>query len=99
MSDGVTIDVRVTTRSGRDVVEPPGPDGTLRIRVAAAPADGAANRSVVKLVAASLGVAKSHVIIVSGATSRHKRLRIDGLDDAALKLRWPQKAVDERVHR
>lgn len=99
MSDGATIEVRVTTRSRRDIVEPPRPDGTLDIRVTAAPADGAANRSVVKLVAACFGVAKSNVSIVSGATSRHKRLRIEGLDDAALELRWPQQAVDDQVPR
>ena len=48
----------------------------LDVRVAAAPADGAANAEVVALLAKHLGLAKRDVAIVSGETSRHKRLRI-----------------------
>lgn len=44
------------------------------MRVSEAPADGAANAAVVKLVAKALGVPRSEVEIASGHASRHKRL-------------------------
>jgi hypothetical protein len=55
-----------------------GADGRreLEVRVAEAPADGAANEAVVKLVARALGIGRAEVKIVSGAASRHKRVAI-----------------------
>jgi uncharacterized protein YggU (UPF0235/DUF167 family) len=44
--------------------------------VAEAPADGAANDAVVKLLASALGVSRAEVRIVLGAASRHKRVAI-----------------------
>ena len=52
--------------------------GALEVRVRAAPTDGAANAAVVALVAAALGVRRAAVELVSGATSRRKRLRALG---------------------
>ena len=48
----------------------------LEVRVNEAPADGAANDAVVKLLAVALGISRSEVAIISGATSRHKRIRV-----------------------
>jgi uncharacterized protein len=48
----------------------------LEIRVAEAPADGAANEAVIRLLAKSLGISRSELSIISGETSRHKRLAI-----------------------
>jgi uncharacterized protein len=58
-----------------EVVEAPG--GIFRVRVTAAPADGAANRAVIGLLAEALGVAPSRVELVRGAASRDKLFRID----------------------
>ena len=88
MSEAVTISVRVTPRASRDVVEGVDEAGELRVRVTAAPADGAANKAVVRLVAKAAGVPRSAVEIVVGATSRHKRLRLEGVSTAALRARW-----------
>lgn len=52
----------------------------LRIRVAAPPVDGKANEALLRYLADVLGVRGSSLSIVSGATSRKKRIRIDGLD-------------------
>ena len=41
-----------------------------------APADGAANEAVVKLLAKALGISRAEVRIVSGAASRHKRVAV-----------------------
>jgi hypothetical protein len=66
------LQVRVTPRASRDGVDGFDPDGTLRVRVTAAPADGAANAAVVKLLARALGLAARDVVLVSGATARQK---------------------------
>ena len=76
----ITITVRVTPRSGRDevmgckVFE----DGiqAVCVRVTAAPDGGKANKAVCKAVAASLGVPKTAVEVVSGHTARRKQLSI-----------------------
>lgn len=79
--------VRLTPRAGRDAIDGLDPDGTLRVRVAAAPADGAANRVLLRLLADSLDVPLSGLSIVSGESSRHKRLHVAGLDEAELRAR------------
>ena len=59
------------------------------MRVAAAPVEGAANGALVRLIAASLGVAGGRVRLVSGATSRRKIVEVEGVDAVAMKARWP----------
>lgn len=56
----------------------------LKVRVSAAPADGAANAAVTGLIATALKVPRSAVRIASGDTSRIKRLEIDGVDEAGV---------------
>jgi uncharacterized protein (TIGR00251 family) len=85
----VIIVVRVTPRSSRDAIEGAAIDGTLRLRVTAPPVDGAANRSVIKLLAGALSVPKSSITIVSGATGRNKRIHIADLEGARIRERWP----------
>lgn len=50
----------------------------LKLRVAAAAADGAANAAVLALVAKALGRPKSAVRLAAGASARVKRLEIEG---------------------
>jgi uncharacterized protein YggU (UPF0235/DUF167 family) len=76
--------VHVTPRSGRDEIS--GWRGTeLNIRVTVAPEAGRASAAVCALVAKALGVAKTSVIVVRGPSSRHKILRIDGVENSALR--------------
>ena len=76
----VTIAIRVTPRSARPGIGEwrEGADGRreLEIRVAEAPADGAANEAVVKLLAKALRISRGQVTIISGAASRNKRVAI-----------------------
>lgn len=60
----------------------------LKLRVAAPPVDGKANRAVIALLAATLGVRASDVELVAGASQRRKRLRVEGvtLERARLRL-------------
>ena len=75
-----TIDfsVRVIPRSSRSEIVGEH-DGAMKVRLSAPPVDGAANEELIKLVAKKLSVQKSAVVIVSGETSKTKRLRIDGV--------------------
>ncbi len=52
-------------------------DGTWRVKVAAAPEKGKANRALCEFIAEKLGVAKSKVRTVAGETSHVKRIRVD----------------------
>ena len=74
------LPIRVTPRAAKSGIGGwrAGADGReeLEIRVAAAPADGAANDAVIKLLAKALGVSRSELSIISGAASRHKRVAI-----------------------
>jgi uncharacterized protein (TIGR00251 family) len=88
---GVTIALRVTPRGGDDVIDGVGmqSDGrsALRVRVRAVAEDGAANKAVVALLARSLGLSKSDIRILSGATARLKQFSIEGdPQDLAKKL-------------
>jgi hypothetical protein len=64
-------------------------EGRLCLHVTAPPVDGAANEAIIALLAAELGVRRSCVAIVSGSTSRHKRVRLAGVSRTALLTRWP----------
>ena len=68
--------VRVTPRAARDVIEGLDADGTLRVRVTAAPADGAANAAVAKLLAKALALPGRDVVLISGATARQKLFEV-----------------------
>lgn len=91
----VVVAARVTPRSSREAIEGVGEAGELRVRVTAPPADGAANAAAIKLLAKTLGLPKRAVSLVSGATSRHKRFRLDGASAADLRQRWPDLPLDE----
>jgi len=64
--------VRVTPRASRDAFDGFDAEGVLRLRVAAPPADGAANAAVVKLLSRALELPSRDVVLVSGATARQK---------------------------
>lgn len=80
------LTVRVTPRGGRDAVEGWSRDEAgrpvLKLRVAAAAADGGANAAVVALLAKTLARPKSSVRIVRGETARLKQIEVEGLDEA-----------------
>jgi uncharacterized protein len=87
--DAVVITVRVTPRAGRDEVTGTDAAGALRVRVAAAPVEGGANRALLRTLAVALDVPPSALEIVSGASGRTKRVRVHGVGAAGLVARWP----------
>jgi uncharacterized protein YggU (UPF0235/DUF167 family) len=59
--------------------------GAVVIRVTAPPVDGRANDALCRLIAKAAGVAPSNVSVVHGHTARDKRVRVEGVDAAALR--------------
>jgi hypothetical protein len=75
----VTVHVQPGARRSEVV----GPHGdAVKVRVAAPPVDGKANRAVIALLAEVLGVGVGQVELVAGASQRRKRLRVRGVDPA-----------------
>ena len=82
------IPVRAMPRGGRDSIDGVR-EGRLIVRVAAAPADGAANEAVLRLVAEAAAVPRRAVRLLAGAAGRRKLVGAEGADRAALMARWP----------
>ena len=72
---GAEIAVRVTPKASRNKVVRG--DDVLRVYVTVVPEGGKANAAVQKLLAKELGVAKSRLTLVHGATARDKVFRLD----------------------
>lgn len=81
---GVLLSVHVQPGAGTTAVSGRHGDA-LKVRVAAPPTGGRANDAVVALVAKEFGLAAADVAIVSGESSRTKRVRLGdlSLEDAA----------------
>jgi len=56
----------------------------IQLKIASPPVDGAANKACIKFVAKTLGTAKTHVKIVKGEKSRHKRIQIEKYNNQKL---------------
>lgn len=75
---GVELRVKVVPGASRDAVAGPLGD-RLKLRVAAPPEAGKANRSVCALLAGRLGVAERSVSVVAGPSSAEKTVLVAGL--------------------
>lgn len=95
VGNGVLLDVIVSPGAARSELR--GFDasrGAVRIRVAAAPSKGAANREALRLLAARLGVPASSLRITSGLTDRRKTVSIAGLDETTVARRLTSRRDD-----
>ena len=84
----VRFAVRLTPRSAVERVEDV-VDGVLKVKVMAPAVEGAANASLIRLLADELGIARRDVRIVAGASSRQKLVVVDGIEPDAIVARWP----------
>ena len=78
---GIRLRLKVQPKARRETIAgwAPDPDGqVLKVSVGAPPEDGKANAAVIALLAKRLGVAKSAISVVSGATDRRKLVEIRG---------------------
>ena len=74
--------MRVIPRAGRDELTVA--DGVLRVKLKAAPVDGAANAALIALLAEYLHVTKAAITITRGASSRSKLVAVAGLSSDTL---------------
>jgi uncharacterized protein YggU (UPF0235/DUF167 family) len=82
----VRFDVRVIPRA-RAAGVGGSRDGALLVRVAAAPADGAANRAVILALAEALDVPKRAVTIATGHASPRKIVDVSAADPERVRTR------------
>lgn len=77
--NGVLIRLRVVPNASKNEVS--GTHGnSLKIRIQTPPADGKANRTLIKFLSKTIGVSKASVSIVKGLKSRDKQIAVLGVD-------------------
>jgi uncharacterized protein YggU (UPF0235/DUF167 family) len=78
---GLDLFVRLTPKASADRVDgiETAADGRARLaaRVRAVPEKGAANTALERLIAESLGLARSRVSVIAGHTARLKTMRVE----------------------
>jgi uncharacterized protein len=75
---GSLLSVVVVPRAGKPTIAQLA-EGTIQIRVVAPPVEGAANAALLRFLADILDVPRSRIEVVSGASSRRKRIFIAGV--------------------
>ena len=93
--DGVVLTVHVQPKAARTGCAGIHGDA-LKIRIAAAPVGGAANRELVRFLAGELSLPRAAVHIESGEGSRCKRLRLEGTTAAQVLTRLMPKQPEKR---
>jgi hypothetical protein len=77
-ADGVILQVHVVPRSAKSEVA--GVQGdALKLRIAAPPVEGQANKECIRFLSDILGIRKKQVIIVGGSKSKNKTIAIEGI--------------------
>lgn len=81
----VIFDVRVVPRASKSEIIGEH-DGALKVRIASPPVDGAANMELIRVLAKKLGVSRNDIEIISGGTSKNKRIRVTNLSQSKLEV-------------
>src|SRR5262245_52965395 len=85
-AEGLTLPVRAHPGARRAGVQGE-QAGALKVAVTAPPEDGRANKALTEVVREALGLKRSQVELIAGATSRDKRFLIRGLTRAELEAK------------
>ena len=72
--DGIVVEIRVQPKSSANRIVGEH-DGALKVAVTTAPEGGKANEAVIRFLSKLLGVPKSDIEIIAGATSRGRSFR------------------------
>ena len=76
-SKGVTLTIKVCPNAGKnEVLDIHG--NSLRLKIAAAPVKGKANKECLKLLAEVFNIKKSRVVLQRGEMSRSKQVLLEG---------------------
>ena len=85
---GSDLEIRIHAQPGARKTEAIGVHaGAIKIKLQARPVEGAANEALLEFLAAALQVPRRRCVLISGETSRQKRVRIEA----------PDRALAERV--
>ena len=88
VADGKGVTLRLHIQPGAKKTEVVGLHGeALKIRLAAPPVDGKANTCLIAFLADRLGVARAAISLLSGESSRAKRVHVSGVTDAEARAR------------
>jgi uncharacterized protein (TIGR00251 family) len=81
--DGLLLSVKLQPRASTNEIGEPLAD-ELRVKVTAPPVDAAANEALLRLLADTFDCPRGRVELVRGHTSRHKVVKLHGLDLATV---------------
>ena len=81
--DGALLFVKVQPRASKNAIGLP-QGSELKIHVIAPPVDAAANEALVELLAETFDCGRNRIEIVRGQKSRHKILKLHGMDEQAI---------------
>ena len=76
--DGTVLNIYVQPKSSKNMISGLH-NNALKIKVMAPPVDGAANKMCIKYLSKVLGIPKSSLSIISGESSRLKKILIDNI--------------------
>lgn len=82
--DGAVLTLRIIPRAARNAIQGLHGDA-LKIRLCAPPVDGAANTALVKFLADTLALPRARIRLLSGQTSRSKRVLIADVPASAIR--------------
>jgi len=84
---GTALAIRVTPRARKDEIVEILADQTIKIRLTAPPVEGKANEALIEFLSKVLGVPRSKIDIVAGASGRDKLVSILDLDSSEAQAR------------
>lgn len=86
----LTLTVKLTPKAARNAIIGWDTDANgekiLKCSVTAIPENGKANAALIKMLAKECKIPKSAITLISGDTSRMKRLRVEGIDAVNIRL-------------
>ncbi|HWR71872.1 MAG TPA: DUF167 domain-containing protein [Nitrospirota bacterium] len=84
-SEQAVLSLRVQPRASRNGIVRM-ESGGFKVRLTAPAVENAANEALVKFLSEKLDVPRSAVVIVSGQSSREKRVRIEGISEDTARM-------------
>jgi uncharacterized protein (TIGR00251 family) len=82
-TNGCTLAVRVHPGARRNAIAGTH-DGAIKISLTTPPTSGRANAALIVFLAGHLNIPRSHITLVTGATTRTKTLHLEGLTPEVL---------------
>ena len=83
--DGAVLNLRIVPRAAKNAIQGELGDA-LKIRLCAPPVDGAANAALIEFLSDFFSLPRARVQLLSGATSRNKRVLLAGLPAAKVSI-------------